>query len=417
MSTAPLLTASAQARIARLASTPAVHRAFRWLHLQELRLRQWQMECVSIPAPPFGEGERAAWFLERFQEIGLRGVHLDEAGNALGFLREDDGASPLVLLSAHLDTVFPPSTQINAVQDGAMLHAPGASDNGAGLAALLAIAAAVREGEIELGSNILFAANVGEEAEGDLRGMRHLFQRSSLGPRLVSSIALEGAGTSTVVSRGLGSRRFRIQVRGPGGHAWTDAGRPNPILTLATALHTLSRTELPRDTRSTLNVGQVQGGTGVTAIPQTASATIDIRSSSEDDLLLREVQIFRAVEDAVLETNRIAPAGTALQYTIDKFGDRPAGSLDRDAPILAAVRAVDRHLQLRTEERIGSTDANLPLSLGVQAIAMSSGGSAGGVHTPQEWFNAEGRGLALRRILLVLLDTAQQTHPGSQAGA
>ena len=404
MSTALVSSASAQSRITRLAAAPAVHRAFRWLHLQELRIRQWQLDLVSIPAPPFQEERRASWFLSRFAELGLHRCHLDEVGNALGYLRPPILGEPLVLLSAHLDTVFPGSTHISPVQEGSLLAAPGASDNGAGLAALLALAAAVQFAEIRTGINILFAANVGEEAEGDLRGMRHLFLHSTFSSQLVSSIALEGAGTDTLVTRGLGSRRFRVEINGRGGHAWTDAGTPNPILALAAALDILGRIDLPTYPRTTMNVGKIEGGTSVTAIPQAASATIDIRSTSEDELLLREVQVYRAVEDAVLAaTAGRAGAGT-LRFRIDKIGDRPAAELSEGAAILASVRAVDRHLRLRTEERLGSTDANIPLSLGREAIAMSAGGTAGGIHTPEEWFDASGRDLALRRILLVLLD-------------
>ena len=389
-------------RIARLAETTAVHRAFRWLHLQGPRIRAWQRELIGIPAPPLAEDARAAWFAERLTDLQLHSVALDAEGNATGLLQPDDGSSPLVLLSAHLDTVFPAGTDLTVREEDAVLHGPGAADNGAGLAGLLALAAALRAGGVEPGTNILFAANVGEEAEGNLRGMRYLFGGSPYAGRICASIALEGAGTGTVVTRGLGSRRFRVELTGPGGHAWTDTGTPNPILALAAALTALSAQPLPAKPRTTLNVGEIRGGTSVTAVPQTAEATVDIRSTDPDNILTLEVRLYRAVEDAVMAANRNGSA--ALRATITCIGDRPAAELKPGSPLLESVRAVDRHLRLHTEERLGSTDANIPLALGHEAIAIGAGGTAGGIHTTNEWYDATHRELALRRILLILLD-------------
>ncbi len=396
----------AQGRVLQLAALPSVHRAFSWLHLQELRIRQWQRELVEIPAPPFGEGPRAEWFLERFREAGLAQVGLDEVGNALGWLRQPQPGEPVVLLSAHLDTVFPAGTPIHLREDGPVVHAPGACDNGAGLAGLLALIAAIRHGELSPATNILFAANVGEEAEGDLRGMRQLFHRSPFRNNVMASVAREGAGTGTVVTRGLGSRRFQVEIRGPGGHAWTDAAVPNPVVVLARALAALTSEPLPTHPRTIINVGRMEGGSAITSVPESASALVDIRSTDACQLLLREVQLFRAVEDAVLFANRSAAETQTLRLLITTVGDRPAGELPPHAPIRATVRAVDRHLRLHTEERIGSTDANIPIALGRNGIAMGAGGTGAGIHTTSERYESTGRELALRRVLLVLLDLA-----------
>ncbi len=393
----------AHGRVTRLAAQPAVHRAFGWLHLHELRMRQWQRELVAIPAPPFGEGPRAAWFTEHFRELELSDVSIDDVGNALGWLRAPKRGESAVLLSAHLDTVFPTGTPIEPVEEDLILRAPGAADNGAGLAALLALIAAIRHAGIETETNILFAANTGEEAEGNLRGMRYLFQRQDV--RFVASLALEGAGTETVVTRGLGSRRFRVEMTGPGGHAWTDAGTANPIAALADAIATLGRQRLPARPRTVMNIGRIEGGTSLTSIPQSAWALVDLRSVDADELQRREVAIYRAVEDAVIAHNATNAGGRGgLRFRIDVVGDRPAGELPKHAPILQTVRAVDRHLRLRTEERIGSTDANIPIALGLNGLAMGAGGVAGGIHTTGEWYDSTGRELALRRVLLVLLD-------------
>ncbi len=390
------------ARVTRLAADPAVHRAFAWLHLQEPRIRGWQRELVSIPAPPFGEAARAAWFAERMNDLGLAGSHLDGEGNALALFREDSGEGPLVLLSAHLDTVFAAGTDLTVREEDTLLYGPGTADNGAGLAGLLATAAAMRAAGVQPATNILFAANVGEEAEGNLRGMRYLFGASEFAARICGSIALEGAGAETVVTRALGSRRFRVEITGPGGHAWTDGGTPNPIVALSSAITALAAHTLPSSPRTTLNVGEVRGGTSVTAVPQSAEALIDIRSTEAGQILALEGTLYRSVEDAVVSAN--ARASRGLRAGITCIGDRPAAALQAGSPLLETVRAVDRHLRLRTEERLGSTDANVPLALGREAIALGAGGSAGGIHTTNEWYDARGRELALRRVLLILLD-------------
>ena len=382
-----------QFRITRLVSTLPVHRAFHWLHLHQPQLRLWLLELLAIPAPTFEEGARAQWFADRFSALGLTNVHLDAAGNALAELsppgaRED---APITLLSAHLDTVFPSGTPTIPTEEGSIIRGPGSCDNGPGLTGLLAIAAALRYANITPPTPILVAANVGEEGEGDLRGMRHLFETGPYGKRIQAAIALEGAGTGAVVTSALGSLRFRLTATGPGGHSWTDAGTPNPIQHLARALTALESIALPDQPRTTLNIGRIEGGTSINSIPERATALLDLRSTSPTQLRLTETDL-RAV---------LAPH----PITLDLIGDRPAAALPPDAPLLQTVRAVDRHLGLRTEPRIGSTDANIPLALGIPAIAIGTGGTGGGIHTLAEWYDPTGRELALRRILLTLLDT------------
>jgi acetylornithine deacetylase/succinyl-diaminopimelate desuccinylase-like protein len=418
------MTATAQLRIARLAATPAVHRAFHWLHIHQRQLRQWQLELLRIPAPPFGEQARAAWFLERFQQLGLTNPHLDDAGNALAELPASSNpqpdprtsnleprTSPCILLSAHLDTVFPAGTPTEPTEIDTRILGPGACDNAAGLTALLGLAAAMRHAELAPAVPILFAANVGEEGEGDLRGMRHLFNGSPYAPRIAAAIALEGGGSSAVVTRALASRRFRVTVTGPGGHSWTDAGAPNPILILARALLALESIDLPHaDPRTTLNIGQISGGTAINSIPAAATAWLDLRSTDSAELEAAEFALRESLDQWITNAPAPTPAKKSpippTSLSIEIIGDRPGGALPGDAPLLATLRAVDRHLNLRTESGLGSTDANIPLSLGIPAIAIGSGGLGGGIHTLQEWHDPTGRNAALRRILLTLLDTA-----------
>jgi tripeptide aminopeptidase len=421
------MTASAQLRIARLAANPAVHRAFHWLHLQQPQLRRWHLEILRIPAPPFGEQARAAWFIERFHQLGLANPHLDAAGNALAELPVvqaeesprldfrtsslDPRPSPVILLSAHLDTVFPPGTPTHPTEIETRILAPGACDNAAGLSALLGLVAALRHAELAPAVPILFAANVGEEGEGDLRGMRHLFTHSPYANRIAAAIALEGGGSSAVVTSALASRRFRVTVTGPGGHSWNDAGAPNPILILARALLALESLDLPNARpRTTLNIGQISGGTSINSIPESATASLDLRSTDATQLHEAELALRETLDQWVVHTpapaTRIKPPEAPPALSIEIVGDRPGGVLPDNSPLLTTLRAVDRHLNLRTEPGLGSTDANIPLSLGVPAIAIGAGGLGGGIHTLQEWYDPTGRGTALRRILLTLLDTA-----------
>jgi tripeptide aminopeptidase len=389
--------AAAQQRILRLAAATPVHRAFHWLHLHEPQMRQWQLEVLGIPAPPFGEAPRAAWFLDRFQQLGLSNAHLDAEGNALAELAPEDAAAdaPCILLSAHLDTVFPAGTPSAPVEDGSRILCPGACDNAAGLTAMLGLAAAFRFAGIIPPIPILFAANVGEEGEGDLRGMRHLFLRGPYGPRIRAAIALEGSGNSSVVTRGLGSRRYRVTVTGPGGHSWADAGAPNPILILSKALTGLAALHLPDAPRTVLNVGQIAGGTSVNSIPESAAALLDLRSTETSQILALEA--------------RIHDIFSPPQFSIKIIGDRPAAELSEDSELLASLKATDRHLNLPTTPHHASTDANLPLSLGIPAMAVGAGGQGGGIHTLQEWYDPTGREIALRRVLLILMDLVQVT--------
>ena len=407
------MSAEANARIAQLAANSGVHQAFRWFHLHQQQLRRWHIELLRIPAPPFAEAARASWFLDRFRDLGLNNPHLDAVGNVLAELPSPNcgDTGPVILLSAHLDTVFPPETPVDIRESGARILAPGACDNGAGLTALLAFAAALRGSAISPATTILFAANVGEEGEGNLRGMRHLFRESPYAGRIASVIALEGAGNSALVTRALASRRFRVTVGGPGGHSWIDAGALNPILVLARGLLALESLDLlSGDPRTTFNVGQITGGTSINSIPESATALLDFRSTSAAQLASAESCLRNTLADSILRRPYSQTVPTPAPFptlNIELIGDRPAGSLPADSSLLETIRAVDRHLQLRTDPGLGSTDANIPLSLGIPAVAIGTGGCSSGIHTLAEWYDPTGRDIALRRILLTLLDTAQ----------
>ena len=407
-----LSSASAFSRVTALAAQRPIHAAFSWLHANPKTIMDWQVELVAIPAPTNGERERAEWLAKRFAHVGLANVEIDAAGNVLGLLPAvnlpADCTCPVILLSAHIDTVFPAGTPLNPILDGDRLEAPGSSDNAAGVAGMLALVTALRHAAIELPVPLVVLGNVGEEGEGDLRGVRHIYEHSPLAGRIAAHIVLDGPGADAAVTQALGSRRYQVSITGPGGHSFTDAGTPNPIAALSTALAALAETPLPDEPRTTLNLGTIHGGISVNSIPESAQANIDFRSTDPNQLLRLEVALHRAVEDAVEHWNEKSKSSgsgsrSRLSFSVSKIGDRPAAQLPDDSPLLATLRAVDRHLGLRTDLRLGSTDANIPLALGVPSLSIGAGGDGGAAHTLHEWYSARDRDLALKRVLLLTL--------------
>lgn len=389
--------------VARIAEMRSVHASFLYLHNQEMEFRRWQRELTEIPAPPFGEAARSLWLRQKFIALGLENVLLDELGNVLGLLYPD-AEGPLLGVSAHLDTVFPQGTALETHEDANRLYGPGISDNAAGVIALLATVAAIKRAQLKPARNIVFIGNVGEEGEGNLRGMRHLFSTAPWRDTIDSLVVIDGAGTDTYVNQALGSRRFEITFRAPGGHSWSDFGVPNPIVLLARALARFSEVQLPVSPRTTCNIGVITGGTSVNSIPEAASARVDLRSASMEELQKLEDRLRECVAESWNEVPISYRAGTPkVTLAIESIGDRPAAELPEDSRVLQIVRAVDRHLRIESFPRLASTDANVPLSLGKEATTIGAGGDGGGAHTLREWFDCTNRDLGLKRILLVLL--------------
>src|SRR5436309_3300626 len=303
------------------------------------------MEVARIAAPPFGEGLRAAWLADRFREIGLNNVETDKVGNV--FAVHPGYGNRYVALSAHIDTVFPAGTPLNVRQQGSRLYGPGVSDNGAGIAAMLAVAEALQTTRIPHALPFVFIGNVGEEGEGDLRGMRHVFATPRWKNSIAYSIVVDGAGSDTVVAEALGSRRFEVIVRGPGGHSWSDFGAPNPIVVLARAIQSFAQTPVPASPKTTFNIGAIRGGTSVNSIPESASMKVDIRSTSMAEMERLEQSLRRALNRAVEDESMAAemrssaqrrPSGVNCEVVV--IGNRPAGELQTGARILQAVHAV-----------------------------------------------------------------------------
>ena len=389
--------------IGQLADSRGVRECLQWFTREKQWINETHLALCRVPAPTFVEHERAAWMQQQFRSMGCD-VAIDRAGNVVaspGSL--DDG--PYVALTAHLDTVIAPRSKEDiAVDDQGRFRGPGVSDNGAGLTALLAVARALKscpplEDPV---SALLLVANVGEEGEGNLSGMRHLCKQSPWARKIGAFVVVDGANIEHITTRALGSRRFEITFSGPGGHSWSDYGVGNPVHALARAVALFSDTRLNGSPKSSFNVGVIEGGSSVNAIPQTARAKIDIRSESNpkmDEL----VEILAAAVDRARDAENQRASTGKVTARLREIGSRPAALLSENARILAYIRAVDAHLGVRSHADCSSTDANIPLSLGLPAIAIGAGGSGGGAHTSQEWYKPEGRDLGLKRILLTLL--------------
>ncbi len=388
-------------------NAPRVRAAMARLGVGVTAITEEQVRITAIPAPPFQEAARGAYMARLFSEAGLA-VHTDDIGNVIG-RRAGRSSADLVLLAAHLDTVFPAGTDVRARREAGRIYAPGISDNGTGLAALVALARALRDADVKTSSTILFVADVGEEGEGNLRGMRKLVE--TYGSQLRYVIALDGSNTDYVSAAALASRRVEITLSGPGGHSWSDFGAPNPIHALARGVSRFVKTPVPDSPRTSFNVGSIEGGTSVNSIPARAAIKVDLRSESEPELGKLESALRREMqagldEEIAASRKRTFSSTQNLSIEFSVLGVRPGGELAGDAPLLAALRAADQFVGNRSRIERSSTDANIPLAAGMQAIALGAGGHSANAHSLGEWYDPDGRELGLRRVLLTALGVA-----------
>ena len=391
--------------VAEVAQWPIARECVQWFTRERQWINEQHLQLCRIAAPTFLEGKRAEWMIQQLRAIGCD-ANLDRGGNVIASM-DPAAKPPFVALTAHLDTVLAPRMpeDIRVDADGTM-RGPGVSDNGAGLAALLAIARALKiAGKPELTSQLVFVANVGEEGEGNLSGMRYLCRQSTLASKIRSFVVLDGPTLDHITHQALASRRFEITYTGNGGHSWSDFGVGNPIHALSRAVSMfidsapLNRMNAPR---ASYNFGTIEGGSSINSIATQARAKIDIRSESTariDEL----VDLLTAAVDRSLQAENERSTGTRISARVKEIGSRPGGGLPADAAILRYIRAVDAHLGLRSYLDCASTDANIPLSMNLPAISIGAGGQGGGAHTPSEWFHPDGRETGLKRILLTLL--------------
>lgn len=390
----------------------ALSREKQWINEQHLQL-------CRIPAATFFEQRRAEWMQAQFRALGWES-QIDRGGNVIAH-QPGQGSGPFVALTAHLDTVLAPRSpeDIGLGPEGRFIG-PGVADNGSGLAALLAIAKCYSLCP-ELAGNplaLLLVANVGEEGEGNLGGMRYLCRQSALGPRIRSFLVLDGPATDHITCQALASRRYEVSFSGPGGHSWSDYGVGNPVHALARTIASFAdaHAALPSSPRSSFNFGIIEGGLSINSIPSSARAKLDIRSESAARLEESAGALTACVERA-LEIERERASAGRITARVKEIGMRPGGKLPAGAPLLTCLKAVDAVLGIRSSLDCASTDANLPLSMGIPAVSIGAGGMGGGAHTLGEWFHPEGRDRGLKRILLTLALLLKENPAGETAPA
>ncbi len=395
-----------QEQMAALAANPAVVRAMRLVDERDARVMADLLQLTEIPAPPFMEEARGARFMEMLLELGVDSVWTDMEGNVIAS-RRGTGSDEVVAIAGHLDTVFPEGTDVTVRQRGDTLFAPGIADDTRGLVAVLALLRVLNEADIRTTSNLLFIGTVGEEGVGDLRGVKHLFRDG--GPRIDSFVSIDGSGHESIVHKGLGSHRYRVTIRGQGGHSWGAFGLPNPAHALGRAIDyfDLAADAITRSgPRTSYNVGRLGGGTSVNSIPFEAWMEIDMRSESPESLTKIDEVFQRAMGRAVDEANDQRREGEELTLDLELIGDRPSGEISESDPFVQRAIAASQHLGIEPRLERSSTDANIPISLGVPAITIGGGGAASAVHSPGEWYINRDGPLGIKRALLVVLAQA-----------
>jgi len=406
--------ASDSRRVAQLAERTELFQAQRWFARERAWINDLHLQLCRVPAPTFFEQQRAEWFQRELSGLGWSAA-LDRAGNVLATFGTANDPHPIVV-SAHLDTVLAPgrAEDIYYAPDGRLIG-PGSADNGAGLSAILALARVLSETSdlIEIASSVLLVANVGEEGEGNLSGMRYLCRHHPQASQFKAFIVLDGPSSEHVTAQALASRRFEISFTGPGGHSWNDYGTPNPVHAISDVITSFvrdadTRILADRRIRCSYNFGIIEGGSSVNSIPASARAKLDLRS--EEPALLDELSALLTVcVERGLENGNRTARNARLNAKVRELGSRPGGRLPEHSPLLRVIQGVDSYLSIRSRVDCASTDANVPLSMGLPAVSIGAGGQGAGAHTPQEWYSPEGREQGLRRILLIL--AALQTAP------
>lgn len=399
------------ARAQRIVDSPAYKAAVAAFDRDFERFVADLIALTQIPAPPFQERRRAEAYLKLLQQEGLENVEMDAEGNVMG-LRRGRGGAPLLALAAHLDTVFPPDTDVTVKRVGTTLRAPGIGDDTRGLAFLLAAARAMRAAQVETAGDILFIGNVGEEGPGDLRGIRYVFTQGPWKDRIKRFITVDGRSNDIIVNAALGSMRYRVTFKGPGGHSWGAFGQVSPAYAMGNAIAKLGRLVVPKQPKVSYNVGIVSGGTSVNSIPHEVAMEIDLRSVSPTELRKVDEQLRRIVDEAVAEENttRSTTFGR-ISAEMKRIGERPSGVHSPDSPVLRQVAATMRCFDKTAVWDTSSTDANIPISLGIPAFAMASqSASRGGrSHSLDEWTDVEQTGAVkdFALSLAVILSVAE----------
>ncbi len=386
-----------------LQSARRVRQAYSFFETHAEKITGEQITVCEIPASPFAERERAKYLCGVFRKFNLEQVKIDKEGNATG-LRRGRELHPLLIVSAHLDTVFPVGTNFTVQREGQILRAPGVADDGCGIIALVALLDAMRSCEIETNGSLLFVGTVGEEGEGNLRGARYLLTTGEWKNQVDAFISLDGPGVERITNAALGSRRYQVRFAGAGGHSWGDFGVPNPIHAMGRAIARLSVYPLPVQPRTTFNIGRVEGGTSVNVIAKEAVMHADLRSESAEELARLDAYFRRAVHEALTEENAARHSGTnLLTLDVKLIGDRPSGVTAPDDFLVRLAQEATRAQGVTPRLDCSSTDSNIAISLKIPAITIGTGGRAANSHTLDEWYDTTNRHVGLQRDLLVLL--------------
>jgi tripeptide aminopeptidase len=389
---------------ARLLQDAAIKAALEGLRASEPQTIEDQIRLCEVEAPPFKEAKRAQLYAQMFRDIGLQNVRIDKEGNVLGD-RPGTQPRPRLVFAAHLDTVFPEGTKVEVKRDGSILRGPGIGDDCRGLAVVLAVARAIVKGNIQTPGTITFVGNVGEEGLGDLRGVKYLFHQGMKG-QIDRFVSVDGTGLG-LTHIAVGSLRYRVTFKGPGGHSYGAFGMVNPIQALGRAMARIADFQVPSEPKTTFNVGRIGGGTSVNAIPYEAWMEVDMRSADPASLQSVDAKFHKAVDDAVADEN--ARWGSR-QLTVEKtlVGNRPAGQTKADAPIVVAAISATKALNIAVSLDEGSTDSNIPINMGIPAITIDGGGRGRGAHALDESFDTTESWRGTQRALLIALALARQ---------
>ena len=387
-----------------LLNEPAIRAALDAVRANERDVIDEQVRLCEIPAPPFAEQARGLAYKAVFERLGLTNVRIDAVGNVLGE-RPGRQPRPHLVMSAHLDTVFPAGTTVTTTRTGSTIAGPGIADDCRGLAVVLGVIRALNASRVETAGTVTFVGTVGEEGLGDLRGVKHLF-KTELAGRIDSFVSVDGAGTS-ITRTAVGSRRYRVTFKGRGGHSFGDFGIANPIHALGRAIAAIAAIDMPTDPKTTFNVGRVGGGTSINAIAAEAWMEIDLRSSDRTSLAAVDAKITRALDQALVDEN--ARWKNAGKLTIDRqlVGDRPPGNTPAAAPIVQTALRMSKAVGMDAALDEGSTDSNIPMSLGVPAITIDGGGRGSGSHALNERFDSTDSWQGTARALLLTVALAR----------
>jgi len=389
---------------ARLMQTPEVRAALDDAKKNEAHFIDEQIRICEIPAPPFKEEVRAQELSRLFKQLDLENVHIDQAGNVIG-TRPGAAAHPNLVFSAHLDTVFPEGTDVKVKREGSSLKGPGIGDDCRGLVVMLGVIRALKEGNVETPGTITFVADTGEEGLGDLRGTKNLFNESLKG-QIDKFISVDGTGIS-VTNIGVGSYRYRVTFKGPGGHSFGAFGMANPIQAMGRAIAKIDAFEVPANPKTTFNVGRVGGGTSVNAIPFEAWMEVDMRSSDKASLESVNTKFKAAVKEAVEEENRRWNNRGPVTASPELVGLRPAGVTPPDSAIVQTTIAVSKIFEFDGKLREGSTDSNVPMNMDIPAVTIGGGGIGTGAHSLNEAFDTKDSYLGTQRALLLAVALAR----------